>query len=118
MTFHSEETAAYRYDKGVARHRKGVNRLSTSPQGVFGGHQCAHQTLRRAFLSNCVPALLTVLFQQCQDVEDKLGDFVPWLIKLNDSLTAASADDNHEEAKRREQLIRCAPHPHRFIDPN
>ena len=56
--------------------------------------------------------------QQCKDVEDKLGDLIPWLIKLKDSVTTASADGNHEEATRREQLTRYASYPRYPIDPN
>ena len=52
-------------------------------------------------------APLTDFSQQSKDVEDKLGDLIPWLIKLKDSVTTASADGNHEETKRREQLIQC-----------
>lgn len=57
------------------------------------------------------------LFQQCKDIEDKLGDFIPWLIKLKVNLTAASANDNPEEAKRREPLIRCVSYLPRLADP-
>ena len=52
-------------------------------------------------------APLTDFSQQSKDVEDKLGDLIPWLIKLKDSVTMASADSNHEETKRREQSIQC-----------
>lgn len=57
------------------------------------------------------------LSQQCKDIEDKIGDLIPWLIKLKDSVATASADGNPEEAKGREQLIRCATYPRCLIDP-
>jgi len=43
--------------------------------------------------------------QKSKDVEDKLGDLIPWLIRLKDSVATANASDNHEEAGRYEQLI-------------
>ena len=49
---------------------------------------------------------LTYPSQGCKDVEDKLGELVLWLTKLNESVTTTNADDNPEEAERREQLIR------------
>ena len=52
-------------------------------------------------------APLTGFSQQSKDVEDKLGDLILWLIKLKDGVTTASADGNHEETKRHEQLIQC-----------
>jgi len=44
--------------------------------------------------------------QQIQDVKDKLEDLVPWVTKLEDSLTKPGAGDDSEEATRREQLKR------------
>jgi len=55
--------------------------------------------------------------QQSKDVQDKLGDLIPWLVKLKDSVTTAGANGNHEEAKRREQLIRCVSRPRCLVDP-
>ena len=55
--------------------------------------------------------------QQCKDIEDKIGDLIPWLIKLKDSVTTVNADGNHEEVMRQDQLIRCASHPLYFVDP-
>ena len=54
------------------------------------------------------PALLTDLFQQSKDVEDKLRDLIPWLTKLKDSVTTAGVDG--DEAIRREELTRCVSH--------
>lgn len=61
--------------------------------------------------------LLTDLLQQCKDVEDKLKDLIPWLTKLKDSVMATSADGNHEETKRLEQLTQCVLHPRRPLNP-
>ena len=47
----------------------------------------------------CLSAPLTDLSQQSKDVEDKLGELIPWLIKLNGSVTTASADGNREEQR-------------------
>ena len=44
----SKETTARRWDKDASRHREGVCRRLFAPQIVFGRHQCAYQTLRRA----------------------------------------------------------------------
>jgi len=53
------------------------------------------------------PTPLTASYQQSKDVEDKLVDLIPWLTKLKDNATSATADGNHEEAKRREILTQC-----------
>ena len=105
-TFPSEKTAIHRCGKDVTRHRKGVCRCSPAPQIVFGRDLRTHQTLRSAFLSNRAAISLTYPSQQSKDIEDKLGDLAPWLVKLKDSVATAGVDGNHEEAERRERLTR------------
>ena len=73
---------------------------------MFRGYKCAHQTLRGVFLSSPVTILLTHIPQQCKDVEDKLGDLIPWLIKLKGIVMIADANGNYEEMERRKQLTR------------
>lgn len=51
-------------------------------------------------------SLVDTFTQESKDVEDKVGDLIPWLTKLRGSVAAASADGNVEEAQRREKLIR------------
>lgn len=111
---HSEETATHRCYEGGSRCRKRVVWLVPSPPIVFGRDQCHYQTLRRALLSNIAPPLLTDLSQESKDVENELGDLIPWLAKLKDSITTAGDNGNHEEENRRDQLIRCALHPRCF----
>ena len=48
--------------------------------------------------------------QQVQDVKDKLEDLIPWVDKLEDSLTKTGAGVDSEEVERLEQLKRFAPH--------
>ena len=55
---------------------------------------------------------------RCKDVEDELGDLVPWLTRLKDSVTLIGVDGNHEEAERREQLKRYVQRFRRLVDPN
>ena len=103
-TSRSEKTAVRRCNEDAARYRKRVSRRLSSPQIVFGRHQCAHQTLRCAVPSNGNSITLTGSPQEFKDVKDKLVDLVPWLTTLNESLTKASSDP--QEMKRREQLKR------------
>ena len=110
--FPSEETAIHRYDKDAPRHRKGVSRCSPTSQIVFGGNWCAHQTLRSALLSNRPIISLTGRPKEAKDVQDKLGDLIPWLTKLKDIVMTASADGSPEEAERREELTRFVPYPY------
>jgi hypothetical protein len=56
--------------------------------------------------------------QQSKDVEDKLRDLIPWLMKLKDTATLTSVNGNHEEGERREQLRRCVQHFRRLVDPS
>jgi hypothetical protein len=72
LTSRSKETVVHRWDEDAARHRKGVSRRFSTLQIVFGMHQCAHETLRRTFLSNNLSTLLTGTPQQSKDVEDQL----------------------------------------------
>jgi len=45
-----------------------------------------------------------------QDMKDKLEDLIPWVDKLEDTLTKTGAGVDGEEAERREQLKKFAPH--------
>lgn len=112
MTFHSKKTAVRRRNENAFGHRKRIIRCLSSSQVVFRLHQCAHQTLRRAFISNRATAPLMYPSQQSKDVEEKLGDLIPWLIRLKDSVATVNASDNHEEARRYEQLIRFVSRPY------
>ena len=56
--------------------------------------------------------------QQSKDVEEKLEELIPWLTKLKDGVTTPGADDNHEEAERRERLARFVSYPYRIADPS
>jgi len=47
--------------------------------------------------------------QQIQDVQDKLEDLIPWVAKLEDTLTKADTKD-HEEVERRTQLEKFVLH--------
>ena len=104
MTSHSEETAVHRCNEDAVGYRKRVSRRLSSPQIVFGRHQCARQALRCAVSSNNNATTLTDSHQEFGDVKDKLMDLVPWLTTLRESLTEASNDPR--EAERREQLKR------------
>ena len=117
LTTRSKEAADYRCYKDVPRCGQRVNRRFSSPQIVFGRHHRAHQTLRRAFPLSSAPNLLTESLQQSKDVEDKLADLILWLTKLKDSATLASADGDHKEAERREQLKQCVQLLRRPADP-
>ena len=113
----SKETADYRWNKNASRHRKGVCRRLSAPRIMFGRHRCPYQTPPRASLSNRVSTLLTGLFQQCKDIEDKVGDLVPWLVKLKDSVMTTSADGDNEEGNWRGRLIWCVPHCRYLVNP-
>jgi len=107
LTPRSKATADYRCYEDVSRHRQRISRCVPSPQIVFGRRHCAHQTLRCRFLLENAPTPLTASYQQSKEVEDKLADLIPWLTKLKENATSATADGNHEEAKRREILTQC-----------
>ena len=83
--------------------------MVSSPQVLFGRHQCAHQTLRCTFTPDNTPTTLTDLSQQIQDVKDKLVDLIPWVEKLKASLTKVDVKDDREEVERRTQLAKFAP---------
>ena len=51
---------------------------------------------------------LTRSCQEFKDVEEKLGDLIPWLMKLKESVATARPGDNSEDAERTEQLTRFA----------
>ena len=112
MTFPSEETAGHRCDEDASGHRKGVSRRSPAPQIVFGRDQRTHQALPSPFLLNRATTPLTCPSQQSKDVEDELGDLIPWLIRLKDSVATAGADGNHQEVERRERLMRFVSCPY------
>lgn len=48
--------------------------------------------------------------QEIQDVKDKLEDLVPWVTKLQGSLTNPNTSGDLEEVERRTQLTKFAPH--------
>ena len=50
--------------------------------------------------------------QGCKDVEEGLGDLILWLAKLKGTVMTTSADNNPEEAERREQLTRFLSYLH------
>ena len=52
--------------------------------------------------------LLTDSSQEIQDIKDKLGDLIPWVIKLKGSLVNANTKADHEEVERRTQLAKFA----------
>jgi hypothetical protein len=116
LTYRSKETAVHRWVKDAPGHRKGVGRRLSASQIVFGGNQCVHQTLRRAFLSNNLSTSLTDTPQESKDIEDQLESLLPWLARLKDGVTKSGVDSTHEEAERREQLTRFGSHPHYLIN--
>lgn len=64
---------------------------------------------------------LTDHSQQIQDVKDRLEELIPWVAKLEGTLTKANAKDR-DEAERRTQLEKFASHltyisPHAKTDP-
>jgi hypothetical protein len=61
---------------------------------------------------------LTRPSQQSKDVKEKLEELIPWLTKLKDGVTTPSADNNHEEAERREQLTQFVSYPYYIADPS
>ena len=115
--FSSEEAAVHRWDKDASGHRQGVSRCFWPSQVVFGMYRCADQTLRSALPSNRAAISLTRSSQEFKDVEDKLGDLIPWLTKLKGSMATARSDDNREDAERREQLTRFVSHTYHPTDP-
>jgi len=118
ITSHSKETAVHRWGKDAAGQREGISRHVPATQVVSGVHQWCHQTPRCVFLSSRALASLTDLPQESKDVEAKLEELIPWLIKLKGSVTTASADNNHEEAERWEKLTQCVFCPHCLFDPS
>ena len=44
--------------------------------------------------------------QEYNDVKDKLGDLIPWLEKLLDTLAKVNPDNDREEVERRSQLAK------------
>lgn len=48
-------------------------------------------------------------------MKDKLEELIPWVTKLKDSLTKASAKDDHEEEGRRTQLAKFVSHLYYLI---
>ncbi|KAF9790951.1 hypothetical protein BJ322DRAFT_418044 [Thelephora terrestris] len=59
-------------------------------------------------LKSCLGGItaLIKLYDETKDVEDKVGDLIPWLNKLKNNMTTASASGTNEETERREQLTR------------
>ena len=73
---------------------------------MLGRHQCSHEALRSTIPSDHATILLMHVSQDSKDVEEKLRDLIPWLIRLKENIVAAGADRNPEDAKRDEQLAR------------
>ena len=73
---------------------------------MSGRRHRPHQTLRCELLSSNPSNLLTDAPQESKDVDDKLESLIPWLTKLNDSVTKSGTDCTHEEAERRDRLTR------------
>ena len=116
MDFRSNERTIRRYDEGDTRHRKRIGRRFPASQIVFGGHQHTHHTLRSVFHSIRTTIWLIHPFQESKDVEEKLGDLIPWLRKLKDDVMTLSADDSREEAERFGRLIRFLSCSYRLAD--
>ncbi|KAF9785412.1 hypothetical protein BJ322DRAFT_1108847 [Thelephora terrestris] len=59
-------------------------------------------------LKSCLGGITALIrhYEECKDVEDKLKDLIPWLIKLKYYVTKGSASGSPEEAERRKELIR------------
>ncbi|KAF9784629.1 hypothetical protein BJ322DRAFT_855846 [Thelephora terrestris] len=60
-------------------------------------------------LKSCLGGITALIrhYEESKDVQDKLGDLIPWLIKLKGSVTTGSAGGSREEAERREEFIRA-----------
>jgi len=58
-------------------------------------------------LKSCLGGINALIkhYEQSENVQEEVGDLIPWLIKLKDIVTTASVDGNHEGVERREQLI-------------
>ena len=56
-------------------------------------------------------------FKQIQDVKDKLEDLIPWVAKLEQTLTKTNAEDS-EEVERQMQLRRSASQIYSLTPPN
>jgi len=57
-------------------------------------------------VANRSERLLICLFQQSEDVKDKLEQFIPWLTKLLESLAKVDPNGDQQEVERRSQLAR------------
>ena len=53
--------------------------------------------------------------QDSKDVEEKLGDLIPWLVKLKENVPVVSADADPEDAERDEQLTRFVSYSYHLI---
>jgi len=51
-------------------------------------------------------------------VKDKLGDLIPWLEKLQDTLAKVNPDNDREEVERRSQLAKFVSHSKSLVHPN
>ena len=93
----SKGPATHRRNDNSSRHRERIgSRLSTT-QILFESHRCVQETLRSASPPNLTAILLTPHpRQQSKDVEDKLRDLIPWLTKLENTVTTGSLDTNPE----------------------
>ena len=104
----SKETTAYRCNDNSSRHGERVGRRFPTPQILFGSHRCVQEALRSVSPPILTAISLTHPPQQSKDIEDKLRDLIPWLTKLENTVTTGNLDTNPEEAARREQLTRLA----------
>ena len=85
---------------------------------MFGWDERTHKALRCAFaLSTDALYFADGSFKQIQDVKDKLKDLIPWVAKLEETLTKTNAEDS-EEVERQTQLRRSASHIHSLTPPN
>lgn len=110
LIIRSKEAAVHRFYEGGPGHRKGIGWCVSSSQVMSGRHQRDRQALRCTFESNDIPLLRWwTLSQEIQDVKDKLEDLIPWVVKLEDTLTKASTKDRGE-VERRTQLEKFALH--------
>ncbi|KAF9784577.1 hypothetical protein BJ322DRAFT_852831 [Thelephora terrestris] len=59
-------------------------------------------------LKSCLGGITALVkhYEESQDVQDKLEDLFPWLIKLRDCVTKGSAGGSSEEAERLKELTR------------
>lgn len=87
----------------------------SASQVILGRYYSAHETLRGTTPSDRATISLTHLFQDSKDVEEKLDDLIPWLVKLKENVPGVSADADSEDAKRDEQLTLFVSYSYHLI---